>query len=404
MFVPRVTWPQGDPLGPEFRVNTYTTGFQSSPSVASDSSGNFVVAWAGYQQGAGSEIIAQRYGSSGAPLGPEFQINTYTPDNQFAPAVASNPSGNFVVVWHGFAQDGSSGGVFGQRYSSSGAPLGPEFRVNTYTTDNQVLPTVASDADGNFVVVWMSLGQDGANYGLFGQRYSSSGAALGPEFRVNTYTTSNQYQQAVASDPAGNFVVVWDSFSQDGSAGVFGQRYSSSGAPLGPEFRVNTYTTNAQAIPSVASDAAGNFVVVWTSYTQDGSLNGIFGQRFSGGGAPAGPEFRVNTYTAGNQFITAVASDPSGNFVVVWESDLQDGSNRGVFGQRYSSTGAPLGPEFRVNTYTTDRQSVPTVTSDAAGNFVVVWESYLQDGSDRGVFGQRYSQIVPVELMQFQVE
>ena len=47
-----------------------------------------------------------------------------------------------------------------------------------------------------------------------------------------------------------------------------------------------------------------------------------------------------------------MASDSSGNFVVVWMSDSQDGSSDGVFGQRYASSGTPLGPEFRVNTYT----------------------------------------------------
>jgi hypothetical protein len=34
----------------------------------------------------------------------------------------------------------------------------------------------------------------------------------------------------------------------------------------------------------------------------------------------------------------------------------------------------------------------------------VVWISGTQDGDGLGVFGQRYSQIVPVELMHFRVE
>jgi hypothetical protein len=76
----------------------------------------------------------------------------------------------------------------------------------------------------------------------------------------------------------------------------------------------------------------------------------------------------------------------------------------GVFGQRYANTGSPLGPEFRVNSYTTEAQMEPSVSADDAGNFVVVWQSYLQDGSGIGVFGQRYSPIVPVELMHFGVE
>jgi hypothetical protein len=263
--------------------------------------------------------------------------------------VASDASGNFVVVWH--SQDGSSLGIFGQRYANSGAPLGSEFRVNTFTTGGQGTPAIAADAAGNFVVIWASY--DGASYGVFGQRYASSGAPLGTEFRVNTYTTGNQAieRRPIAADSSGNFVIVWRSTQGGGISGyvIFGQRYASSGAPLGTEFRVNTYTTNAQYLPAVDADAAGNFVVVWRSF-------------------------------------------------------LQDGSNSGVFGQRYDSAGGPAGAEFRVNTYTTNTQEFPAVASDAAGNFVVAWQSFTQDGSSDGVFAQRYSQIVPVELMQFGVE
>jgi hypothetical protein len=404
---PRAALPQGGPLGPEFRVNTYTTYDQWPPTVASDASGNFVVVWGSFaQDGSAFGIFGQRYASAGTPLGPEFRVNTYTTNDQRFARVASDASGNFVVVWQSYAQDGSGYGIFGQRYASTGTPLGPEFRVNTYTTNDQLIARVASDASGNFVVVWQSYAQDGPGFGIFGQRYASIGVPLGPEFPVNTYTTERQVYPSVASDASGNFVVVWGSFAQDGSGyGVFGQRYASAGTPLAGEFRVNTYTTNSQVYPSVASDASGNFVVVWQSNFQDAPPGaGVFGQRFGSSGAPAGPEFRVNTYTTSYQQSPSVASDASGNFVVVWQSYAQDGSDVGVFGERYASTGVPLGPEFRVNTYTTAMQILPSVAADGSGNFVVVWQSFMQDGSFFGIFGQRYGQIVPLELTGFSVE
>ena len=105
--------------------------------------------------------------------------------------------------------------VFGQRYGSDGNPLGGEFRVNTYTTGSQHESSVASDAAGNFVVVWQDGivfgdGQDGSSYGIFGQRYDNSGNRLGTEFQVNTHTTGTQLRPSVASDATGNFVVVWE--------------------------------------------------------------------------------------------------------------------------------------------------------------------------------------------------
>src|SRR6185503_6876257 len=169
-------------------------------------------------------------------------------------------------------------------------PAGAEFQINTYTTSAQRRPTVASDESGNFVVVWASDGQDGSTQGVFGQRFKASGAPQGSEFQVNTYTTDRQYGSTVASDAIGNFVVVWLSYGQ--GSGVFGQRFDASGARRGVEFQVNTYT-GPQGHPVVASDASGNFLVIWQS-PHDGDDTGIFGQRFDASGVPQGGEFQVN--------------------------------------------------------------------------------------------------------------
>ena len=181
---------------------------------------------------------------------------------------------------------------------------------------------------------------------------------------------------------------------------VPGAARAQGGTPVGPEFRVNTYTTGYQDTASVAADPAGNFVVVWDGQRVDDPITGIFGQRFSISGVPLGPEFRVNTTTADFQILPSVAADAAGNFVIVWGSDYQDG----IFGQRFDGAGAPLGPEFRINTYTTNQHVSPSVSADAAGNFVVAWTSPAQDGSVDGVFAQRFGPILPVELTQFSVE
>jgi hypothetical protein len=395
----------GVPQGPEFPVNTYTTSAQGDPSVAADAAGNFVVVWhSSTQDGQGYGVFAQRYASTGVPLGAEFRVNTYTTSGQSDPSVAYDAIGNFVIVWSSDTQDGQSYGVFAQRYASTGVPLGGEFQVNTYTTGYQVSPSVALDSAGNFVIAWNSLGQDGSSNGVFAQRYGSSGIPQDGEFRVNTYTTGEQTAPSVAADSTGNFVIAWNS-PQDGSyTGIFAQRYASTGAPLGGEFRVNTHTTNIQSSASVASDSVGNFVVVWQSLGQDGSSNSVVAQRYASSGAPQGGEFRVNTYTTNLQCCADVTLDSAGNFVVTWTSYTQDGSGNGVFAQRYTNAGAPQGGEFRVNTYTTGDQFLPSVASDSAGDFVVAWTSVIQDGNTRGVYAQRYGRVVPVELRDLTVE
>jgi hypothetical protein len=378
--------------GAEFRVNTYTTQGQAGASVASSATGDFVVAWSsGDQDGSGTGVYAQRYNAAGAAQGAEFKVNTYTTNNQSEVSVAMDSAGDFVVAWQSNGQDGSSYGIYAQRYSAAGTAQGAEFKVNTFTPGTQRFPTVAMDSAGDFVVAWESFFQDGSAYGIYAQRYNAAGAAQGSEFKVNTYTTDFQTSAAVAMDSAGDFVVAWQSFGQDGSGdGTYAQRYNAAGAAQGAEFKVNTYTTNHQDLPSVAMDSAGDFVVAWQSYLQDGSLDGIYAQRYNPAGAAQGPEFKVNTQTTNRKAAPSVAMDSTGDFVAAWHSFGQDGSGAGNYSQRYNAAAAAQGAEFKVNTYTTSTQFGPSVAMDSAGDFVVAWQSNGQDGSSYGVYAQRY--------------
>lgn len=376
-------------LGPEFQVNSYETGYQEFPAVAADAVGNFVVVWrntCAYCAVAG--IFGRRMDATGAPAGAEFQVNTYTTNVQGSPAVSADALGNFVVVWASQI-DGAQLGVSGRRFDAAAVPQGGEFQVNSFTTSDQRSPAIATDGSGNFVVVWLSYGQDGNALGVFGQRFSSSGSSLGLEFQVNSFTTSPQFVPSVAANAAGDFVVVWPSLGQDGNGwGAFGQRFNSAGVPQGLEFQVNSYTTGDQLYPKVASDAGGAFVVAWQSVPQDGGNWGVFGQRFNAAGLPQGTEFQVNSYTTNVQYRPAVAADAVGNFVVTWDSKAQDGSFDGIFGRRFSSSGVALGSDFQINAFTSGAQQLPVVAADGTGNFVVAWESF-HDGSYTGVFGRQ---------------
>src|SRR4030095_2206227 len=105
-------------------------------------------------------------------------------------------------------------------------------------------------------------------------------------------------------------------------------------------------------------------------------------------GSPIGGEFQVNSYVTGSQDRPSVASDSAGNFVVVWQSNGSSGadaSGTSVQGQRYDASGSPIGGEFQVNSYVTGNQNLPSVASDSAGNFVVVWQSNGSSGADASV-------------------
>jgi hypothetical protein len=393
VVVPRAAPAADAPLGANFQVNTYTTGDQAFPSVSSDAGGNFVVVWNSLgQDGSAYGVFARRYGADGQALdSAEFQVNVFTTGSQASPSVASDPSGGMVVVWHTTVQDGSGHGVYARGYDAAGASAGAEFRVNDYTPGDQNDAVVAADAAGHFVVAWTSANQDGSGHGVFGRRCDASGAPLGDEFQVHAHTTGSQRDPAIAADAGGSFVVVWKSADQDGDGyGIFGRRFDASGLPQGSEFSVNQYTTGNQASPAVASDRQGNFVVAWASFGQDGSGDGVFARLFGADGLPVGNEFQVDADTTGFQGLPSVAHDGAG-FVIAWTSKLADDSLGGVMARRYAGSGTAQGAPFRVNSFTTDYQMDSAVATDATGRFIVAWMSLGQDGSFWSVFGQRFA-------------
>src|SRR5262249_17466318 len=148
---------------------------------------------------------------------------------------------------------------------------------------------------------------------------------------------------------------------------IYARRYSSAGVSQGSEFLV-AGATFALTNPSVASDGSGNFVVVWTrpSFLQ---LNG---QRFDAAGSPLGAPFRVtDSAEAGDGEIALAASDAG--FLVVWWDDIEAG-RPSLFGWVYDWNGA------RVTTFPFDEfdatanASHPRVAANPNGGFVLVWE------------------------------
>jgi hypothetical protein len=156
---------------------------------------------------------------------------------------------------------------------------------------------------------------------------------------------------------------------------VLGSVALAQPAPLGPEFRVNTSTAGDQTRASVAMDSAGGFVVVWQGPSLDGDGTEILARRYDGVGAAVASEFRVNAYTTGDQQRASISMIPSGEFVVVWQGPQDDGPGLDIRAQRYDSDGDPVGTEFRVNTETGSDYRNPDVAMHDDGGFVVAWQS-----------------------------
>lgn len=394
------------PVGNEFQVNETSAFAQEAPGVAFDAvHGEYVVVWESVgQDGDGRGVYGRRYDSSGNPIGGEFLINSHTASDQAGPSIAALPGGGFVVVWESLNQDGDFFGIFARRFGAGATPVGAEFQVNAYTFDAQEQPDVCSDADGDVLIAWESRLQDGDSSGIFARRYDAALNPVGTEFQVNTYTAYLQGAPRLACPPTagGERLVLWESIGQEGGAGgnrgIYAQRLQADGSPAGSEFLVNTYLNHLQSVPSAGIDANGGFVIAWGSNTQDSDSMSVIARRYASGGIPIGEEFQVNTFTFDRQRNPRVAVRSSGEFVIVWESYNQERRRGrwGSFGQQFDSTGNRVGREFLVNTYVRAAQGDPDLAvNETTGEFLVAWNSELQDGDGFGVFAQRMS---PVQL------
>lgn len=203
------------------------------------------------------------------------------------------------------------------------------------------------------------------------------------QFSGNTTTAADQVtsaetrgsQNAIARDHAGNYIVVWSSNSQDGSGwGVYARRFDANGQPLSGEFRVNATTSDNQQWASVAADRNGNFVVTWTSTNQDGTAQSVYARRYSAAGLALSSEFLVNTTTTGIQKNSTISMNSAGQFVIAWQGE-GPGDTSGVFFRRYAADGSAIDTtDKRANASASGTQINPAVAMDSSGNIVVLWQ------------------------------
>jgi hypothetical protein len=408
--------------GAEFRVNEYTTGGQRLSAAAWAPDGTYLVVWESqFQDGDSFGIFGRFLNQLGVPLGPEFQINQATGSDQKQPSVAADTSGRFTVAWTG--QDVSGGGIFARQYTRAG-PLGPEFQVNTYTTGDQFLPRVSA-GPGGVGVVWQSFGQDGSGLGGFGRLFTAAGAPLTGEFQLSVNASGHQANPVVAALDTGRFAVAW-LVPHDQSPTVVSRLFDATGSPLTGEKVLAAGPGSGQALRDHVSVAAGPFggydVAWWEAQvffgkpgvrpTDFGVLvrrhdaNGNPTASFSTGGAGSSVNARwqgAEAATFTGRALVAYATTPGVLPCIAPPAyppcpppTSEDGSGSAVFARAIGMASPP--PAVRVNSFTTSDQVRPAVAGDALGNSLVTWQSAGQDGSDFGIYAQRFGGLYPVSL------
>ena len=367
--------PPAEPDGEPFLVNTIIEGGQEDPDVSQAAAG-FAVVWESDAE-VNEVIRGQLLDQGGNDVGDEFSVSVGD-RAQTNPAVAR--AADFVVVWQSTEDLGDN--ILGQVFDAQGDKPAIQFVVNTYLDDGQEFPDVASDGQGNFVVVYESFKHpfDGDGDAIVGQRFSSSGGRQGTEFLVNTIVEDDQQDPSVGRQPDGDFLVAWES-DDTNNTGIFARLYNASGVAQGMQFGVNQVGENNQESPDVGA-WPGGYVVAWTSPDEMGI--GIWARRFGSDGVALGDQFPVNTVQDLDQRLPSVSVFEGGEFVIVWEDD-----DFGVAGQEFKASGEKLGGQFPVALSDAMEERPRVAVGD--GGFLTTWFGAGAELND--VFARNY--VVP---------
>lgn len=204
------------------------------------------------------------------------------------PAIAMEPAGRFVIAW---SADSFNPGVFGtilvQRYNSNRSKLGGRIFIDTFNNNvNHISVAMAGmfpSDPGNFVVVW----DTGNNRVMATVVEFNSGEKITKAFAAKAKDNNFIYspESDVAQNTAGDFFVTWRqpdllpsvTTGFDNGDGVMGQLFDAKGTPLDLDFRVSDLDPEIKNEtvtfrPSVTWDSDG-FTVVWDQ--GDNGLPGI---------------------------------------------------------------------------------------------------------------------------------
>lgn len=364
----------------------------SAPRTAALTDGTYVTVWSEEgTDGSDHGVFAQRFSAGGNPLGEAFQVNEWHVDYQYQPSVAAAPDGGFIVAWTSEGQDGGEpglSGVYARRFGPGGAPAGGEFLINTETEGRQKTPSVSVSAGGGFAVSWESWDQDGDSYGVYMQRFDADGERRGGETQVNTFTEGYQGFSDAAALAGGGYAVTWMSLGQDGGAhGVYVQTFDDNGRKTGPERQVNEFTEYSQTRPKIAALPDGGFVVLFDdggNQPRPGSGFDIGGRVFGSDGQPKGGHFRanVNDYKGGQRAVSVTVLPEEGEILAVWHS--QDVGK--LRGQRFDLNGAPRGGVFDIADAPDGLSALPDVAALNGVGFTVSWQQADAAGGTAPVY------------------
>lgn len=318
------------------------------------------------QAGAFQPFTLQRFDASGNPAGTISGINT---GDNFITSFAALAGGGYAAVWlNYYSLDADQ--VMTQAWDAAGHALSSPTAVALVHPGDlphpAAVPKIAPLIGGGYVLVW---GLPPGESGIYAQRFAASGVPAAPAVRA---TDSGTGSLGVAGLASGGYLVSWGRFDSP-SGGV--RAYSADDEPVGP---VRSAGSNGDGggppIPVLQGLQGGGAVIAWQALREH-----VLVQQVAADGAPVTDAQVVDDQTPSPLFASiAIGALPDGGSVIAWID------NGDVYARRYLASGAPAGPQTKINVVTTSASGpMWGVAVRADGSFEVHWNGTGADGVRR---------------------
>jgi hypothetical protein len=374
----------------------------------------------------GQEVSAAFRFSPPAPLNTNATTDVGV---DFYPQLATDDAGNWVAVWASSESLGSTIGtdydILVSRSANHGLTWTAPAALNTTAASDSTLdvsPYIETDGAGTWIAIWSSnntLGSTiGSDYDVLFARSTNNGATWSAPAALSASAaldSEGETPTALKTDGAGNWIAVVHSDETLGiglgtDLDILFARSTDNGASWSSYVPLNTNAATDAGDDQdacLATDGLGNWVALWTSKDSLGGTIGleedILISRSSDHGTTWTAPVALNSNAAsdaGRDVYPTIATDAAGNWVALWQSNDSLGGTIGIDGDmivsRSTNNGATwtalaaLSPDAASDPYS---DTLPALATDGAGNWIAVWQTLnaLGEGigSDQDIFVSR---------------
>ena len=297
--------------------------------------------------------------------------------------------GSFLVTWSG--NNNGSSGIYAQRLSAQGVALGEPVQLasgttNTfYNSSDSIVSVTAINNAGAYALAWIGKEGTSSYTSIYAQLFNADGTPISEAAKLDAGDLANDIAPQTAKLADGGYIVTW----YINGGGVYVQRFDDTGVAVGNSVPLAVSGSSGIASPQVTVLDNGGYVVTWQGYTS-GDYH-IYVQQFDAtgtGSTPAVLDARTGSDTREIQpQITALAN---GGYVVTWSSYNTSISNydSSTWVQQFDATGAKVGSIIVLDVLSNSNfggsYTNPYIAALADGGYAITWMEY---GNINGYYG-----------------